>query len=54
MTRGKNTQSIMKNNMVIYREYQYRIYVQGYKVIEVAMYIYVGIKLLGNRIDNRQ
>jgi hypothetical protein len=32
------------NNMAIYSEYQYRVDMQGYEAIEVAMYILVGVK----------
>ena len=42
--RNKYTANKSTNNMGIYREYQYRVDEQGYKLIEVAMYIYVEVR----------
>jgi hypothetical protein len=44
----------MSNNLALYTGYQYRVDVQGYEVIVVDMYIYIEVKWLGNRIDNKQ
>ena len=42
------------DKLTICTGYQYRVDVQGYEIIEVDMYIYLGIKCLGNRVDNKQ
>ena len=38
------------DNLALHTGYQYLVDVQGYEVIKVDMYIYLGIKRLGNRI----
>jgi hypothetical protein len=39
--------------MKLFREYQYRINVQGYELAEVGMYIYAGVKWLVIMVEIR-